>query len=139
MTAAQFIIEVYYSTWLSNVVMVKKLNGKWRKCMDYTNLNRACSKDVYPLLNIDHLVDGATEHRMLSFLDGYSGYNQIRMDPMDEEKTTFITKSVNFCYKVVSFRLKKHQSNISMFGGQSVPASTWKKPRSLRRQHGSQI
>ena len=104
LTAAQFIIEVYYSTWLSNVVMVKKLNGKWRKCMDYTNLNRACSKDVYPLLNIDHLVDGATEHRMLSFLDGYSGYNQIRMDPMDEEKTTFITKSANFCYKVVSFR-----------------------------------
>ena len=52
--------------------------------MDYTNLNRACSKDVYPLLNIDHLVDGATEHRMLSFLDAYFGYNQIRMDPIDD-------------------------------------------------------
>lgn len=62
-------------TWLSSMVMVKKPNRKWRMCMDYTDLNRACSKDAYPLLNIDWLVDGAAEHMMLSFLDAYFNYN----------------------------------------------------------------
>jgi len=61
---------------------------------------------MYPLSNIDRLVDGVARHKVLSFLDAYSGYNQIRMDPKDEEKMVFITKSSNFCYKLMPFELK---------------------------------
>nr|KYP57375.1 Transposon Ty3-G Gag-Pol polyprotein [Cajanus cajan] len=103
---ARFIREVHYTTWLANVVMVKKLNGKWRMCTDYTNLNKACPKDAYPLPNIDRLVNGASGHKFLSFLDAYSGYNQIRMHPQDEEKTAFITEMANYCYWVMPFGLK---------------------------------
>nr|KYP61871.1 Retrovirus-related Pol polyprotein from transposon 297 family [Cajanus cajan] len=103
---AGFIREVKYSTWLANVVMVKKSNGKWRMCTDYMDLNKACPKDAYPLPHIDALVDGAAGHQRLSFLDAYSGYNQIPMYPPDEEKTAFITDSANFCYKVMPFGLR---------------------------------
>ena len=95
---ANFIREVRYSTWLSNVVMVKKANDKWRMCTDYTNLSKACPKDAYPLPSIDRLVDDASWFQVLSFLDAYSRYNQIRMHTSDEEKTTFITEDANFCY-----------------------------------------
>ena len=70
-----FIREVKFSTWLTNVIMVKKANRKWRMCTDYTNLNRACPKDAYPLPSIDKLVDGAFGFQVLSFLDAYSGYH----------------------------------------------------------------
>nr|KYP63475.1 Transposon Ty3-I Gag-Pol polyprotein [Cajanus cajan] len=103
---AGFIREVKYSTWLANVVMVKKSNGKWRMCTDYTDLNKACPKDAYPLPHIDTLVDGAAGQQRLSFLDAYSGYNQIPMYPPDEAKTAFITDSANFCYKVMPFGLR---------------------------------
>lgn len=73
-----FIHEVTYTTWLANVVMVKKASGKWRMCIDYTDLNKACPKDSHPLPNIDGL-DGASGHTMLSFLDAYLDYNQIPM------------------------------------------------------------
>nr|KYP71588.1 Transposon Ty3-I Gag-Pol polyprotein [Cajanus cajan] len=86
--------------------MVKKSNGKWRMCTDYTDLNKACPKDAYPLPNIDQLVDGAANHKFLTFLDAYSGYNQIRMHPRDEDKTTFVTESANYCYQVMPFGLK---------------------------------
>jgi len=58
-------------------------------CIDFTDLNKACPKDSYPLLSIDMLVDGVTGCEMLSFMDAYSGYNQIRIHPGDVEKTTF--------------------------------------------------
>nr|KYP54229.1 Transposon Ty3-I Gag-Pol polyprotein [Cajanus cajan] len=103
---AGFIREVKYSTWLANVVMVKKESGKWRMCTDYTNLNKACPKDAYPLPHIDALVDGAAGHQILSFLDAYSGYNQIPMYPPDEDKTAFITDSANYCYRVMPFDLR---------------------------------
>nr|KYP76142.1 Transposon Ty3-I Gag-Pol polyprotein [Cajanus cajan] len=103
---AGFIREVQYTTWLANVVMVRKPNDKWRICTDYTDLNKACPKDAYPLLNIDRLVNGAACHQFLTFLDAYSGYNQIRMHPRDEEKTTFVTESANYCYQVMPFGLK---------------------------------
>nr|KYP55197.1 Retrovirus-related Pol polyprotein from transposon 297 family [Cajanus cajan] len=103
---ARFIREVHYTTWLANVVVVKKPNRKWRMCTDYTNLNKACPKDAYPLPNIDRLVDGASDHKVLTFLDAYSGYNQIPMHPCDEEKTAFITDSENYCYQVMPFGLK---------------------------------
>lgn len=75
-------------------------------CTDYTDLNKACPKDAYPLPSINRLVDGTAVHRLLSFLDAYSGYNQIRMDPLDEDKTAFITDTSNYCYRVMPFGLK---------------------------------
>ena len=75
-------------------------------CTDYTNLNKACPKDTYPLPNMDRLVDGAAGHKVLSFLDAYSGYNQIPMYPLDKEKTAFITEEANFYYEVMPFGLK---------------------------------
>ena len=100
------IIEVRFSTCLANVVMVKKANDKWRMCTNYIDLNRASPKDMYPLSNIDNFVDGASGFQVLSFLDAYFGYNQIRMHPPDEEKRAFITEEANFCYKVMPFDLK---------------------------------
>ena len=86
-----FIREVYYPDWLANMVMVKKANGKWRMYVDFTNLNRACPKDSYPLPQMNTLVDSTTRHELLSFMDAFSGYNHIRMEEMDQEKTSFVT------------------------------------------------
>ena len=91
MMAAKFIREVYYPDWLANVVMVKKANGKWRMCVDFIDLNKASPKDSYPLSRIDQLVDSTTGHKLLSFMDAFSRYNQIRMDKADQEKTSFVT------------------------------------------------
>ncbi|XP_025704024.1 uncharacterized protein [Arachis hypogaea] len=103
---AGFIREVDYSTWLSNVVLVKKHNGKWRMCVDYSDLNKACPKDCFPHPNIDALVDAAAGYRYLSFMDAYSGYNHIPMHRPDEDKTAFITPGGTFCYRVMPFGLK---------------------------------
>jgi len=103
---AEFIREVKYPTWLANVVMVKKSSGKWRMCTDYTDLNKVCPKDSYPLPSIDQLVDNASGYDLLSFMDAYSGYNQIRMHPEDEEKTSFMTDKANYCYRVMAFGLR---------------------------------
>ena len=81
---ANFIREVYYPNWLTNVVTVKKASGKWRICVDYSDLNKACPKDSFPLSRIDQLVDATSRHTLLSFMDAFSGYNQIQMDPEDE-------------------------------------------------------
>ena len=103
---ASFIREVYYPNWLTNVVMVKKANGKWRICVDFTNLNKACPKDSYPLSRVNILVDSMAQHQLLSFMDAFSGYNQIRMHEDDKEKTSFVTSQGLFCYKVMPFGLK---------------------------------
>ncbi|RDX61810.1 Retrovirus-related Pol polyprotein, partial [Mucuna pruriens] len=103
---AGFIREVRYPEWLANVVMVRKTNGRWRMCTDYIDLNKVCPKDPYPLPNIDRLVDNVSGYGFLSFMNAYSGYNQIKMHPEDEEKTAFITDGGAFCYKVMSFGLK---------------------------------
>jgi len=86
--------------------MVKKANGKWRMCVDFTDLNKACPKDSYPLLSIDFLVDNALECRLLKFLDAFSGYNHILMHLKDESKTVFMIEVANYCYKVMPFGLK---------------------------------
>ena len=103
---AGFIREVYYPDWLANVVMVKKSNGKWMMCVDFMDLNRACPKDNYPLLRIDTLVDSTARHDLLSFMDAFSGYNQIKVNEEDQEKTSFVTSQGLFCYKVMPFELK---------------------------------
>ena len=86
-----FIKEIQYPEWLFNVVVIPKKNGKWRLRVDYTNLNDACLKDTFPLPRIDQIVDATIGHELLSFLDAYSGYNQIPMYSPDEPKTAFIT------------------------------------------------
>ena len=80
LVTTEFICEVYYPDWLANVVVVKKVNAKWRMCVDFTNLNKACPKDSYPLPRIGQLVDSIARHQLLSFMDAFSGYNQIKMD-----------------------------------------------------------
>ena len=104
--SANFIQEVYYPEWLANVDMVNKSNGKWRMCVDFTDLNKACPKDSFPLPRIDQLVDSITGHELLNFMDAFSGYNQIMMDEQDQEKTAFITSQGLYCYKVMPFELK---------------------------------
>jgi len=89
--AANFIREVYYPEWLANVVMVKKANGNWRMCIDFTDLNNAYPKDSFPLPRIDQLVDSTSGHKLLTFMDAFSGYNQTQMAEGDQEKTAFIT------------------------------------------------
>ena len=86
--------------------MVKKANDKRRMCVDFTDLNRACPKDSYPLPRIDKLVDLTAGHQLLSFVDAFSRYNQIKMDEVDKEKTSFITSQGLFFYKVILFGLK---------------------------------
>ena len=86
--------------------MVKKANGKWRICVNFTDLNRACSKDNYPLPRINTMVDSMARHKLLSFMDAFSGYNQIKMKEDDQERTSFVTSQGLFCYKVMSFGLK---------------------------------
>ena len=103
---AGVIREVEYPEWLANVVLVKKVNGKWRLCIDFTDVNRACPKDSFPLPRIDLIVDATAGHELLSFMDAFSGYNQISMDPDDQEKTSFITGQGTYCYRVMPFRLK---------------------------------
>jgi len=75
-------------------------------CVDFTDLNNASPKDSYPLPSIDALVDSASGCKMLSFLDAFSGYNQIKMHPRNKVKTAFMTKTYCYCYKVMSFGLK---------------------------------
>lgn len=72
---AGFIQEVAYLDWMANVVLVKKSNGKWRLCIDFTDLNKACPKDSFPLPRIDALVDSTSGHALLSFMNAFSGYN----------------------------------------------------------------
>jgi ribonuclease HI len=103
---AGFIREVDYPEWLANVVLVKKSNGKWRMCVDFTDLNKACPKDSFPLPRIDLLVDSTSGHELLSFMDAFSGYNQIHMHEVDQEKTSFITDRGLYCYKMMPFGLK---------------------------------
>ncbi|XP_059436668.1 uncharacterized protein LOC132169694 [Corylus avellana] len=103
---ARFIEEVYYPDWLANVVLVKKCSGKWRICVDFTDLNKACPKDSFPLPRIDVLVDSTAGCSLLSFMDAFSGYNQIYMHPEDQEKAAFITDRGLYCYMVMPFGLK---------------------------------
>lgn len=105
LNASKCIREVQFPTWLSNVVLVKKANGKWRMCVDFTNLNYACPKNCFTLLMVDQLVDGTAGFEYLSSLDTYSGYHQILMDPEDEEKIAFLMDVGTFYYKVMPFSL----------------------------------
>ena len=103
---AGFIRPIDYSEWISNIVPVAKPNGDIQVYTDFRDLNKAYPKDDFPLPNIDMLVDLTVGHEMLSLMDGFSGYNQIRIAPEDQHKTTFTTPWGTFCYNVMPFGLK---------------------------------
>ena len=103
---AGFLEVSKYPQWVANIVPVPKKDGKVRMCVDYWNLNRASPKDNFPLPHIDTLVDNMPKHSLFSFMDGFLGYNQIRMAPEDMEYTIFLTMWGTFCYKVMPFGLK---------------------------------
>ena len=88
------------------MVLVKKANRKWRLCIDFTDVNRACPKDSFPLPRIDLIVDATAGHELLSFIDAFSGYSYIIMDPNDQENTSFVTRQETYCYLVMPFKLK---------------------------------
>ncbi|KAI5430618.1 hypothetical protein KIW84_034997 [Lathyrus oleraceus] len=88
---AGFLVTSIYPLWVANIVPVPKKDGKVRMCVDYRDLNKASPKDDFPLPHIDMLVDNTAKFKVFSFMDGFSGYNQIKMAPEDMEKTTFIT------------------------------------------------
>ena len=98
--------EVFYPQWLVNTVVVKKKTRKWRVCVDFTDLNRACPKDPFPMPRIDQLVDATVGHPRMSFLDAFQGYHQILLATDDQEKTAFVTPVGNYHYKVMPFDLK---------------------------------
>ena len=103
---AGFIKAISQTDWVANVVPIPKKDGKVRMCVDLKDLNRACLKDDFPLSHIDVLVDNTTWSALLSFMDGFSGYNQILMAPEDMTKTTFMTEWEIYCYIVMPFGLK---------------------------------
>lgn len=109
---AGFIKESPFPEWLTNPVMIKKVNS-WRMCVDITNLNDACLKNCYPLPRIDALIDATAGHEMLRFIDGFSGYNQINMDKDDIINISFITDFAFFCYIVMTFELKNVEGHLS--------------------------
>ena len=98
--------KVQYLEWLANIVVVPKKNGKWHVCVNYSNLNDAWSKDTFPLLLIDQIVDVTVGHELLFFPDTYSGYNQVPMFPPDLVNMTFITQTGMYCYNAMPFSLK---------------------------------
>jgi hypothetical protein len=95
---ARFIREVRYPQWLANNVMVHKKNRKWKMCINFTDLNKCCPKDDFPLTRIDKIVDSTVGCEIMALLDYFSGYHQIWLRREDEEKTNFITPFDTYCY-----------------------------------------
>eukprot|EP00253_Pinus_taeda_P012276 PITA_12276 len=100
-----FIYPIFDSKWVFPLVVVPKKNGKWRICVDYRELNKATQKDHFPLPFIDHVLDTLAGKKFFSFLDGFSGYNQIQIAPEDQDKTTFTCPWGTFAYQVLPFSL----------------------------------
>nr|KYP64666.1 Transposon Ty3-I Gag-Pol polyprotein [Cajanus cajan] len=107
-------------------------------CVDYSDLNKVCPKDPYPLPSIDKLVDETSKHTILNFLNAYSSYNQIMMYLPNAKKTTFITDQTNFCYQVMSFGLKNARATYQRLMDKVFHQQIRKKYGGLCRRHGHQ-
>ena len=100
-----FIKPIHQDEWITNVVPVPKNDGKVRMCVDFRDLNKACPKDDSPLPHIDFLVDNTVDSALMSFIDGFSRYNQIKMAPKYMTKTTFTTEWGIYSYTIMPFEL----------------------------------
>ncbi len=109
---AGFIRPCRYAEWVSNIVPVIKKNGKFRVCIDFRDLNKATPKDEYPMPIADQLVDAASGHKIISFMDGNAGYNQIFMAEEDIHKTAFRCPGAIglFEWVVMTFGLKSAEA-----------------------------
>ena len=103
---AGFIYPVLLTEWVSNIVPVMKKQGKIRVCIDYRDVNHACPKDNYPTPFIDQIIDDYVGCENFSFMDVFSGYNQINIHPDDQHKTKFICPWGTFAYRKLPFGLK---------------------------------
>jgi len=104
--ACGFIREEQHPDWVANIVPVLKKNGKIRICIDYHDLNTACPKEEFPLPITDVMIDNTCGFERMSFMDGFLGYNQIKMYPDDEKHTSFRAPLGVYYYTVMPFRLK---------------------------------
>jgi len=102
---AKIIVPLRYSSWVANLVPVRKKNGEIRLCVDFRNLNRSSLKDNYPLPKIEQVLQQVVGAQRISMVDGFSGYNQISMHPDDKEKTAFTTPWGTFMYDKMPFGL----------------------------------
>eukprot|EP00253_Pinus_taeda_P036509 PITA_36509 len=103
--AAKIIVPLRYSKWVANLVVVRKKNGEIRLCVDFRNLNKCSKKDNYPLPKMEHLLQQVSGTKVMSFIDGFSGFNQIAVHPDDQEKTTITTPWGTFMYAKMPFGL----------------------------------
>jgi ribonuclease HI len=99
------IIPLRYSEWIANLVSVRNKNGEIRLCVDFRNLNKCSRKDNYPLPKMEHILQNVLGSKVMSFIDGFSGYNQITVHPDDREKTSFTTPWGTFMYEKMPFGL----------------------------------
>lgn len=128
--AIGFIREATYHVWLANSAIVQKVKGGWRMCQDYTDLNKACSKDSFLLPRINQFVDATAGHELFSFINAYLGYNQIFMHPADSEHMAFITDKGLYCYNVMPFGLKNvgatYQRLVNRILAKNTLVASWK-------------
>jgi hypothetical protein len=131
---ARFIQELKEAKWVANLVMVpKKDTTALRMCIDFTSLNKHCPKDHFPLPRIDQIVDSKAGCDRLSFLDAYSGYNQIKLKEEDQELTAFITLHGVYYYNVMTFGLKKRRCNLSTVHASLSWGADWPEYQGLYR------
>ena len=105
MLDVNFICPISDRKWVSPLVLVPKRNGKWRICVNYRELNKATQKDHFPFLFINQVLDTLADKKFFSFLDSFSGYNQIQISPEDQDKTIFTCPCGTFSYRVLPFGL----------------------------------
>ena len=100
---AKIFVTLRFSKWVANLVPVRKKNGEIRLCVDFRNLNKVSLKDNHPLPKMDHILQKVVGSEIISTMDGFLGYNQIKVLPEDQEKTSFTTPGGTFMYTKMSF------------------------------------
>ncbi|GJX31498.1 reverse transcriptase domain-containing protein [Tanacetum coccineum] len=106
LTKVNILREVKYQMWVSNPVIVRKADGRWKLCVDFTDINKACPKEHHPLPTADKKVEDLYKYWLKCFLDAYKGYHHIPVAERDKEKTEFFTREGVLCYKRLPFGLK---------------------------------
>jgi len=133
------ITEAKYPNWLANPVVVKKKNGKWRVSVDFTDLIIACPKDSFPLPPIDRLVESTSGNKLLSFIEAFAGYNQIMMNPEDQEKTAFYKAKGIFLLPSDAIQTQECGGNLSTLRQQDLRIIDQENDGSIYRRHVGKI